>query len=64
MDTFARGLLAAADILSQGYLNGAKAERYNSFDTGIGAKFESGEATLEELEVNLPFTCGLVRMEL
>lgn len=52
---FARGLRAAAKILDEGVLSGAVKERYSSYDSGIGAKIEKGEATLEEMEV---FTYG------
>lgn len=51
MDTFARALLAAEAILSEGVLPAAVAERYSTFDSGLGAKFENGEATLEDMEV-------------
>ncbi len=51
MDTFARGLLAADKILEDGVMAGAVKERYSSFDSGVGAKIEKGEASLEEMEV-------------
>jgi xylose isomerase len=53
MDTFARALLAAAKILSDGVIPGAVKERYSSFDQGIGAKIESGNTNFEELEVSV-----------
>ena len=53
MDTFARALLSAAAILSEGVLPAAVAERYSTFDSGIGAKFEKGESSLEEMEVRM-----------
>ena len=52
MDTFARALLAAANILGDGVLPEAVRKRYGSFDTGIGAKIERGETNFEELEVS------------
>ncbi len=52
MDTFSRALLAAAEILRSGVLPEAVKNRYGSFDSGIGAKIEKGEATFEELEVS------------
>ncbi|KAK6188114.1 hypothetical protein SNE40_004365 [Patella caerulea] len=50
MDAFARGLLCAAKILAEGVITKQVAERYSSFDSGIGARVEKGEATFEELE--------------
>ncbi len=49
MDAFARGLKTAHAILEDGRLEAFKKERYASFDSGIGAKIESGEASLEDL---------------
>ena len=57
MDTFARALLAAAQILSDDVLPGAVRNRYSSFDTGIGAKVEKGETNFEELEVRKEWAC-------
>lgn len=51
MDTFARALLAAAEILKEGVLPGAVAKRYSSYDSGIGKKIDQGETSFEELEV-------------
>jgi xylose isomerase len=50
MDAFARGLKIAADIRAAGALDNFVKERYSSYDSGIGAKIESGEAGFEELE--------------
>ncbi|CAL1540062.1 unnamed protein product [Lymnaea stagnalis] len=50
MDTFARGLKAAAKILDDGVISQAVQERYSSYKTGIGAKIEEGTTSLEELE--------------
>ena len=51
MDTFARGLRAAAKLVDDGVLAGAVKDRYASYDSGLGAKIERGESSLEELEV-------------
>lgn len=49
MDTFARALLAAQDILDQSaYLKLRKA-RYSSFDANEGKAFEAGKLSLEDL---------------
>lgn len=50
MDTFARALRSAARLIDEGVIPSAVKERYSSFDTGIGAKVESGETSFEELE--------------
>ncbi len=50
MDAFARGLKIAAAIRQDGRLAEFTQQRYASWDTGIGAKIESGKATLKELE--------------
>ena len=49
MDSFALGLLKAARIIEDGRIDGFIADRYASYNSGIGAKIRSGEATLEEL---------------
>ena len=49
MDAFARGLKIAAAIRADGRLEDFLKRRYSSFDSGIGAKVESGQASLEEL---------------
>lgn len=51
MDAFARGLRNAARMQHEGVLSAAKANRYKSFKSGIGAKIEAGTSSLEELEV-------------
>ena len=56
MDTFALGLIKAAKIIEDGRIDGFKAERYSSFNTGIGQKIVSGQATLEELS---DYACSL-----
>jgi xylose isomerase len=49
MDTLARGLLIAHDILEYSELGELRRQRYSSFDSGHGAAFEAGELGLEEL---------------
>jgi len=49
MDTFALGLLKAAALIEDGRLDENIKARYASYNSGIGAKIVSGEATLEEL---------------
>lgn len=48
MDTMARALLIAADILENSEYEKMLRERYASFDSGEGKKFEEGKMTLEE----------------
>jgi xylose isomerase len=50
MDAFARGLKIAAAIRADGRLADFTKQRYASWDSGLGAKIESGKATLKELE--------------
>ena len=59
MDAMARALENAAALLEESPLCKMVAERYASFDEGLGKKFENGELTLEEVyaygkEVNEP----------
>ena len=49
MDAFALGLINAAAIIEDGRIDSFIAERYDSYNHGIGARIRSGEATLEEL---------------
>jgi len=49
MDTFALGLIKAAEIIEDGRLDGFVKDKYASFNEGIGAKIVAGETTLEEL---------------
>nr|BAX90015.1 putative xylose isomerase [uncultured symbiotic protist of Reticulitermes speratus] len=49
MDTFARGLIIAEEILQKSPYKQWRKERYSSFDSGPGAKFEAGQLTLEDL---------------
>lgn len=50
MDAFARGLKIAARIREEGRLAEIVSRRYASWDTGIGARIESGDADFAELE--------------
>ena len=49
MDTFARALIVSEDILKNSDYQKLITKRYESFDNGIGAKFEKGELSLEDL---------------
>ena len=48
MDVMARALENAAAILEQSPIPAMVKERYSSFDSGLGKKFEEGQMTLEE----------------
>ncbi|MBN00793.1 MAG: xylose isomerase [Planctomycetaceae bacterium] len=50
MDAFARGLKIAAAIRADGALADIVKDRYESWDTGIGAEIESGNHNFESLE--------------
>jgi xylose isomerase len=50
MDAFARGLKIAAAIRQDGVLSDFVANRYRSYDGGIGAGIELGEASFASLE--------------
>lgn len=50
MDTFARGLKNAARILEDNIISQYVQDRYSSYKSGIGAKIEEGNTSLEELE--------------
>ncbi len=49
MDTLARGLLIANDIIENSDFIAMRKNRYNSFDSGDGERFEKGELDLEYL---------------
>ena len=49
MDTFALGLIKAAEIIEDGRIDNFIKEKYSSFENGIGAKIVAGETSLEEL---------------
>ncbi|MBQ9559470.1 MAG: xylose isomerase [Bacteroidaceae bacterium] len=48
MDAMARALLSAAEILEKSPIPAMVRERYASFDSGLGKKFEDGQMTFEE----------------
>lgn len=50
MDTFARGLLIANDILEKSDYKSLRDNRYSSFDSGKGSDFENENLSLEELQ--------------
>jgi xylose isomerase len=49
MDTFARSLIIADDILQKSDYKKIRTERYASFDSGKGKEFEEGKLSLEDL---------------
>jgi len=49
MDTFALGLIKAAQIIEDGRIDDFIKERYSSFNSGIGAKIINDETNLAEL---------------
>lgn len=49
MDAFALGLLNAAKIIEDGRVDGFIKDRYQSYETGIGAEIRGKKATLESL---------------
>lgn len=49
IDTFARALIVASDILEKSEYRKFRKERYSSFDSGKGKEFEQGKLTLEDL---------------
>jgi xylose isomerase len=50
MDTFARALLIANEVLNTSEYPKLMTERYSSFDSGNGKKFEKGGLTLDQLK--------------
>ena len=48
MDAMAKALLSAADLLENSPIPAMVKERYASFDTGLGKKFEEGQMSFEE----------------
>lgn len=64
MDNFARALLIADHILHDSEYRSLRAQRYQSFSVGDGARFVKGELSLEELSLiarnqkNIPTTSG------
>jgi xylose isomerase len=49
IDTFARALIVANDILEKSDYKKFRKERYSSFDSGKGKEFEQGKVSLEDL---------------
>ena len=49
MDTFARALIVADNILNKSDYKKIRSNRYASFDTGKGAEYEAGKLSLEDL---------------
>jgi xylose isomerase len=49
MDTFARALLIADDMMQKSEFESLRKARYSSFDGGQGARYEKGELSLEQL---------------
>jgi len=49
MDTFARALITADNILQKSDFKKIRQERYASFDSGKGKEFEEGKLSLEDL---------------
>jgi len=49
MDTFARALIIADNILNKSEYKKLRTERYASYDAGKGREFEDGKLTLEDL---------------
>ena len=49
MDTYARGLKAAARIIETGFLDNVKKERYSSYDSELGKQLLNNELDLEVL---------------
>jgi xylose isomerase len=49
MDIFARGLICADNILQNSQYKKLRKDRYSSFDSGNGSKFEKGDLSLEDL---------------
>jgi xylose isomerase len=50
MDTFALGLILAEKIIADGRIDGFVADRYASWNTGIGAEIKNGKKSLAEIE--------------
>ena len=49
MDSFARALIVADNILNNSEYKKIRADRYASFDSGKGKEFEEGKLSLENL---------------
>ncbi len=62
MDTYARGLLIADNIVSDGKLADLKNYRYRSFESGAGKEFAQGKLSLQDLH-NYASTKGEPKLE-
>lgn len=49
MDSFALGLIKAAELIEDGRIDGFVKDRYSSFTSPLGTKIRAGQATLAEL---------------
>jgi xylose isomerase len=49
IDTMARALLAAADVVREGKLQALRQERYKPWSSSLGRRIDNGEFTLETL---------------
>ena len=49
MDTFARALIVANEVLEKSEYKSFRKQRYKSYDSGKGADFEKGKLSLEDL---------------
>jgi xylose isomerase len=49
MDTFALGLIKAAELIEDGELDAFVEKKYESFNTELGQKIRAGKTTLAEL---------------
>jgi xylose isomerase len=49
MDTFARGLVTAAKLIEDNFIDGIRDARYASYKEGIGASIMAGKEDLESL---------------
>ena len=49
MDTFALGLIKAAEMIEDGRIDAFVKDKYSSFESGIGKKIRDNETSLEEL---------------
>jgi xylose isomerase len=61
MDSFALGLIKAAELIEDGKIDKFIADRYSSFNGEMGKKIRSGETTLEELS---NYACNMGAPEL
>ncbi len=60
MDAFALGLIKAAKLIEDGEIDDFMKKRYASFESGIGVRIRSKEASLEEL---FNYACAMKKVE-